>query len=169
MNDPMERTIASEMARRLIALREHGLGELRSGAHNLRELAVTEGVRYFDDSGSTFMDATLLAIADVGKPLVWITDATMVASWGAHIPEFLKEHVDATVIYGVIDQKHLDTVDATIGNIYSAGDLRTAVFAARELAVEGGNVLFSPACPAGNGFANHAERAAEFKRAVKDL
>ena len=169
MNDPMERTIASEMARRLIALREHGLGELRGGAHNLRELAVTEGVRYFDDSGSTFMDGTLLAIADVGKPLVWITDATMVASWGAHVPEFLKEHVDATVIYGVIKQEHLDAVDATVGNIYSAGDLRTAVFAARELAEEGGNVLFSPACPAGNGFANHAERAAEFKRAVKDL
>lgn len=85
------------------------------------------------------------------------------------MPEFIKEHVDATVIYGAIAQEHLETVDATIGNIYSAGDLRTAVFAARELAVEGGNVLFSPACPAGNGFANHAERAAEFKRAVTDL
>ncbi|MEO8732971.1 MAG: hypothetical protein ABI373_01435 [Flavobacteriales bacterium] len=165
----MERTTTSEMAQRLIALREHGLGELRGGAHNLRELAVMEGVRYFDDSGSTFMDATLLAIADVGKPLVWITDATMVESWGAHVPEFLKEHVDATVIYGAISEEHLEAVDALIGNIYSAGDLRTAVFAARELAVEGGNVLFSPACPASNGFANHAERAAEFKRAVKDL
>jgi UDP-N-acetylmuramoylalanine--D-glutamate ligase len=165
----MERTTTSEMAQRLIALREHGLGELRAGAHNLREVLVTGGVHYFDDSGSTFMDATLLAIADLGKPLVWITDAAMVASWGANLPDFLKEHVDATVIYGAIEEERLKAVDATVGNIYSAGDLRTAVFAARELAVEGGNVLFSPACPAENGFANHAERAAEFKRAVKDL
>ena len=157
------------MARRLIALREHGLDELRGGAHKLRELVVVESVRYIDDSGSTFMDATLLAIANLGKPLVWITDATMVTSWGAHVPEFLKEHVDATVIYGAIEEERLLAVDATIGNVYSAGDLRTAVFAARELAVEGGSVLFSPSCPAGNGFANHAERAAEFKRAVKDL
>ena len=165
----MERPTTSEMAQRLIALRDHGLGELRNGAHHLRELAVVENVRYIDDSGSTFMDATLLSIADLGKPVVWITDAAMVNSWGTHVPDFLKEHVDATVIYGEIAQERLEAVDAEIGNIYSAGDLRTAVFTARELAVAHGAVLFSPACPAGKLFANHAERAAEFKRAVKDL
>jgi UDP-N-acetylmuramoylalanine-D-glutamate ligase len=77
--------------------------------------------------------------------------------------------VDATVTYGEFARERLEALDATIGNLYSAGDLRTAVFAARELAVTGGAVLFSPACPAGGVFANHAERAAEFKRAVMDL
>jgi UDP-N-acetylmuramoylalanine--D-glutamate ligase len=53
--------------------------------------------------------------------------------------------------------------------VYFAEELRTAVFLARELAKPGEAVLFSPACPSGNGFANYEERGVEFKRAVKDL
>lgn len=157
------------MARLLLAMRESGLGEVRQGPHGLRTIATVAGVEYVDDSRSTFLDASLLAIVDLGRPLVWVVDASMITAIDARLKEFLMEHVDGTVFFGKADQDRVDALDAEMGRVYNADNLRTAVFAARELAAHGGKVLFSPACPGGSGTANHAERGAEFKRAVMDL
>ena len=165
----MDGTKTSEMAQRLIALRDRGLGELRQGPHSLNTVTIVAEVEYVDDSRSTFLDASLLSLLDLGKPLVWVVDASVVPALDERMKEFMKEHVDATVFFGEAEQERVEALDASMGNVYLADDLRTAVFAARELAVEGGKVLFSPACPSGNGMANHAERGAEFKRAVLDL
>ncbi len=43
------------------------------------------------------------------------------------------------------------------------------IFLAHELARSGDVVLFSPACPSGEGFANYEERGHAFKRMVRDL
>ena len=157
------------MARLLLAMRDSGLGDVRQGPHGLRTIATVEGVEYVDDSRSTFLDASLLSIMDVGRPLVWVLDASMIAAIDKRIKEFMMENVDGTVLFGKVEQGRVDALDAEMGHVYNADDLRTAVFAARELATKGGKVLFSPACPGGNGSANHAERGAEFKRAVMDL
>lgn len=164
----MESTKTTEMARLLLAMRE-GHGSRPGGPHQLRTVANVAGVDYVDDSGSTFLDATLLSIMDIGKPLVWVVDASMACAVAGKMKEFLAEQVDSTVFYGEMERAMLQQLDAEDSGMYHAGDLRTAVFVARELAAEGGHVLFSPACPSGNGTANHAERGAEFKRAVLDL
>ncbi len=157
------------MARLLLAMRASGLGEVHHGPHSLRTVATVAGVDYVDDSRSTFLDASLLSIMDLGRPLVWVVDAGMITAIDERMKEFMMVHVDGTVFFGNVEQHHVDALDAQVGRVYNADDLRTAVFAARELATEGGKVLFSPACPSGNGTANHAERGAEFKRAVMDL
>jgi UDP-N-acetylmuramoylalanine--D-glutamate ligase len=63
----------------------------------------------------------------------------------------------------------MDAVRSFTDQLFHAEEVRTAVFLAHELAREGQVVLFSPACPSGEGFANYEERGAEFKRAVRDL
>lgn len=163
----LERT--SELSKQLIALRGSGLEGLRNGPQTLCTVAVVNGVEYVDDSRSTFLDASLLSILDLDKPLVWIVDATMAPGMDARIKEFMRDHVDCTVFFGKSEPATMDALNAELGCVYGADDLRTAVFAARELAHEGGKVLFSPACTGGNGAANHAELSAEFKRAVRDL
>lgn len=165
----MEGSKTSEMARLLLAMRDSGLGDVRQGPHSLRTVATVAGVEYVDDSRSTFLDASLLSIIDLGRPLVWVVDAEMITAIDERMKEFMVEHVDGTVFFGNVEPHQVDVLDAQVGRVYNADDLRTAVFAARELAKEGGKVLFSPACPSGNGTANHAERGAEFKRAVMDL
>ena len=165
----MEGTRTSELARLLLAMRDNGLSEVRQGPHSLRTIATVAGVEYVDDSRSTFLDASLLSIIDLGRPLVWVVDASMITAIDERMKEFMMEHVDGTVFFGKVEQHQVDVLDAQLGRVYNADDLRTAVFAARELATDGGKVLFSPACPSGNGTANHAERGAEFKRAVMDL
>lgn len=165
----MEIQRTSDLSKQLLALRGSVVEGLRSVPHSLQTVAVVNGVEYVDDSRSTFLDASLLSILDLGKPLVWIVDAAMAPALDQRIMESMREQVEVIVFYGGLEQARADELEAEWGCVYTAGDLRTAVFTARELATPGGIVLFSPACPCGVGTANHAERGAEFKRAVLDL
>ncbi|HMN05312.1 MAG TPA: hypothetical protein PKD45_06265 [Flavobacteriales bacterium] len=165
----MEKTGTYELAKELVDMRDQGLAEARQGPHSLRTVATLDEVEYIDDSSSTFLDAALLSIIDLGKPLVWIAGAPMVAAMEDRLKAFMAQHVDAIVFYGKAAADQVDALDAELGQVYNADCLRTAVFAARELAQPGTRVLFSPACPSTDEAANHAERAAEFIRAVEDL
>jgi UDP-N-acetylmuramoylalanine--D-glutamate ligase len=84
------------------------------------------------------------------------------------VQEFLKEHVAALVLFGK-GSRSIEALQPFTQHVYFAEELRTAAFVAHEIARSGEVVLFSPACPSGDGFANYEERGAEFKRAVKDL
>lgn len=165
----MEGTRTSELARRLLALRVQGPDVAQQTAHSLPVVAEIGGVQYVDHSSSTFLDSSLLAILDLGHPLTWVVDGRMAEVVKARLKEFMAEHVQATVFYGPIDQDLVEGLEAEVRSVYHTDDLRTAVFTARELAEPGGKVLFSPACPGGNGMANHAERSAAFRQAVMDL
>lgn len=162
-------TGTSELTQRLVALRHQGMDGLRNGPHSLKTVARLDGVEYINDSSSTFLDATLLSMVDLGRPMVWIAGASVLNAMDGRIRDFLKEQVDAIVFYGEAEQARVDALDAELGHVYNADSLRTAVFAARELAKRGSKVLFSPACPCGREAANHAERAAQFVHAVNDL
>ncbi len=136
------------------------------GPHRLEAVGVKEDVLYINDSRATFLDATLESLSTVERNLVWI-----VGAWGDDMSEgavqqLLRERVIAVVLFGPLMEGAEDSLPA---HIYRTEDLRTAVFMARELASAGDAVLFSPACPSGNGFANYEERGAEFRRAVRDL
>ena len=115
------------------------------------------------------LDATLQAIAAIDKPIVWIAGNLAADIGQGHILEFLRERVAALVLFGRAGERGIESLKPFTEHMYTAEELRTAVFVARELAREGEVVLFSPACPSGDGFANYEERGAEFKRAVRDL
>ena len=123
-------------------------------------------VLYVNDSRATFLDATLESLGVLDRRTVWIVGMWSTEMGEAPVQELLKERVTNVVLYGAMID---GAVDSLPEHIYRTDDLRTAVFMARELAVAGDVVLFSPACPSGNGFANYEERGAEFKRAVRDL
>jgi UDP-N-acetylmuramoylalanine--D-glutamate ligase len=77
-----------------------------------------------------------------------------------------RERVEAVVLFGEAARSAGDGLPL---NVFAAGELRTAVFLARELAIPGSVVLFSPGCPSGGGAANYEERGAAFNRDVRDL
>jgi len=147
----------------LLEARRNTLGA--QAPHSLELVTELDGVTYINDSRATFLDAALASLAQMERRTIWIAGA-----WGddmgeGHVRELVQERVSAVVLFGPLDevQQQGDV------QVLHAGDLRTAVFVARELALNGEAVLFSPACPSGNGFANYEERGAEFKRAVRDL
>jgi UDP-N-acetylmuramoylalanine--D-glutamate ligase len=134
------------------------------GPHRLEPIATVDGVLYINDSKATFLDASLESFASFEQRAVWIAGTWSDDMGEGHMLELMRERVSSVVLFGVQPQG-----ESVPENVLHADDVRMAVFLARELAREGEVVLFSPACPSGNGFANYEERGAEFKRAVRDL
>lgn len=167
--DTFHRLLGTTAAERLVQARTRGLGQQLDAPHSLERVATLNGVEYINDSRSTFLDATLQAMSAIDRPIIWIA-GTLAADIGqGHIQEFLRERVVALVLFGRTGGRGIEALKPFTEHMYTAEELRTAVFVARELARADEVVLFSPACPSGDGFANYEERGVEFKRAVKDL
>ncbi|MFZ1332010.1 MAG: hypothetical protein WAR83_07475 [Flavobacteriales bacterium] len=149
----------------LLDARQAAIEAQGQGPHRMEMVLSVDGVSYINDSISTFLDATLEALGNMDQRVVWITGAWSDEMTQSHVVELMEERVSAVVLFGPVKEVQ-GKEDA---QVFHAKELRTAVFLARELAKDGEAVLFSPACPSGNGFANYEERGAEFKRAVRDL
>lgn len=153
----------------LLQARGRALEALRTAPHALELVATIGDVDIVNDSRSTFIDATLRSMSALQSPIVWIAGAQVAGTSAQHVQDFLRRRVVAVVFFGRVEDHLLDELRSVIGEVYSAEEVRTATFLARELAGEGKTILFSPGCPSGDGFANYEERGAEFKRAVRDL
>ncbi|MBP7514655.1 MAG: hypothetical protein KA791_08920 [Flavobacteriales bacterium] len=167
--DSFHRLLGKTAAARLVQARNQHLSERHSGPHSLEIVGTVNGVDYINDSQSTFLDAALQAMSAIDKPIVWIA-GTLPAEIGQwHIREFLRERIAALVLYGKSSGRGIEALKPFTEHMYTAEELRTAVFVARELARDGEAVLFSPACPSSGTHANVEERGVEFKNAVLDL
>lgn len=153
----------------LVEARAHALDELRSAPHRMEFVGMVRGVEYINDSRATFLDATLRSLAAIEKPVLWIAGDLPEGLGDAAVRAFLGDHVTALILCGATVGEVPATMREALGQVYQAGDLRTAVFLAHELAGAGEVVLFSPACPSGGGFANYEERGHAFKRTVREL
>lgn len=153
----------------LVDARRAALSAQGTGPHRLELVTTRNDVAFINDSKATFLDATLESLAQMPGKVVWIVGDLSSEMDEGYVQDLLKEKVSAMVLFG----RAVDGVEqesgAPVEHLYVADELRTAVFLANELVRPGESVLFSPACPSGNGFANYEERGAEFKRAVKDL
>ncbi|MCB0770656.1 MAG: hypothetical protein KDC00_09650 [Flavobacteriales bacterium] len=135
----------------------------------MEPVAELNGSFFINDSKATFLDATLDSLGRMGTKVVWIVGDLSTELDEGPVADLLREKVAAVVLFGrrpLIDE---EPPAIPVEHFYVTEDLRTAVFLANELVRQGQSVLFSPACPSGNGFANYEERGAEFKRAVRDL
>ena len=167
--DTYQRILAQRLAEQLTEARRQALAEQTVGPHSLEYVGTLKGVEYINDSRSTFLDATLNAMSNVEKPLLWIAGALPGEVGRGHVQDLLKEKVVALILFGRGNERDIEALQPFTERVYFAEEVRTAVFLAHELARSGEAVLFSPACPSGDGLANYEERGAEFKRAVRDL
>ncbi len=153
----------------LVEARASALGELWSAPHRMEFVGTVRGVEYINDSRATFLDAALQSLASIEKPVLWITGELPEGLREGGVLDLLRDRVRALILCtpGVDDVP--DGLREALGQAFLAGDVRTAVFLAHELAASGDVVLFSPACPSGGGFANYEERGHAFKRTVREL
>ena len=121
--------------------------------HRMEAVRTVDGVRFINDSASTFIDATLETMASLEGPLVWISGEIGADGIRGEVLAFLKERLSAVISFGDDGEATEEVLRPFADRVHAVKELRTAVFLARELASHDTVVLFRPACPSGNGFA----------------
>ncbi len=136
------------------------------GPHRMEAVCSLNDVLFVNDSRATFLDAALESLGALDRSAVWIVGAWSEEMSDEQVQALLTERVRSVVLFGPLVEGSEDTLPP---HIYRTDGLQAAVLCASQLAQAGDVVLFSPACPSGNGHANYEERGVEFKRAVKAL
>lgn len=144
-----------------------GLAAFTGVPHRMEYVATINDVEYFNDSKATNVDSAIKAIESASAPIVLIgggydknTDFT---SWVKSFGEKVKK----LVIIGQTTQKIVDTCELLgFTNYVCVDTLQEAVSIARQAALPGWKVIFSPACASFDMFKNFEERGDVFKQAV---
>lgn len=150
----------------------HTLRTFKGVEHRLEHVRTLDGVNYINDSKGTNVDSTLKAIATMTVPTVMIAGGSTKNVDMLPLAQALKgSFVHHVVLVGATSDEIAVALDKAGYDTYSrAGmDFEKAVHMARDLAVEGGNVLLSPACASFDLFRDYEQRGEIFKQIVNAL
>lgn len=138
--------------------------------HRLQYVMTLAGRKIYNDSKSTNIEATTVAIPSFTEPEVLIAGGLDRGfSFDSLVPLF-KQHVKAIVLYGETRYLLADAArKAGIKQIVIENCLQEAVPKAYELTSPGDVLLFSPACASWDQFRTFEERGDYFVNFVKEL
>lgn len=148
----------------LAAIRE-GLQTYPGLAHRIAFCGSKGGVRAFNDSKGTNVDATLTAIQALPGPLVLLLGGTDKGASYAPLREALAGKLRRLVFLGEAIPQLLRDLGDLPHEVVPAFD--AAVQAALGLAQAGDQVLLSPACASFDQFANFEQRGLRFEALVR--
>jgi len=131
----------------------------------VREL---NGVRWYNDSKGTNIDACEKAIEAMQAPVVLIAGGLGKGADFTSLSDVVKEHVKLLVLIGE-DAALIADALANTSKIEMAVSLAEAVSLCADFADAGDAVLLSPACASFDMFENFEQRGVAFKRAVEAL
>ncbi|HZU53186.1 MAG TPA: UDP-N-acetylmuramoyl-L-alanine--D-glutamate ligase [Holophagaceae bacterium] len=157
--------LASHGGAPLDAIRE-GLRTYPGLAHRIAFCGEKGGVRCFNDSKGTNVDATLIALRALPGPLVLLLGGTDKGASYEPLREALEGKLRRLIFLGdAIPQLERDLGDLPHETIWGFDD---AVNGAFELAEPGDQILLSPACASFDQFKNFEERGRRFEALVED-
>lgn len=138
--------------------------------HRIEFVCEKKGVKYYNDSKGTNIDASGKAVHSMTSPTVLIAGGY---DKGADFTDWIKNFdgiIKAMVLIGTTAPKIKETaLKVGFTNIYMADDLKEAVDICASLARPGENVLLSPACASWDQFKNFEERGRLFKEYARSL
>jgi UDP-N-acetylmuramoylalanine--D-glutamate ligase len=140
------------------------LGSFRSLEHRVEPVGEAGGVLWINDSKSTSIAATLVALRGMERPTVLLLGGRHKGEpYTALIPE-LRRTVKAVLAFGEARGEIARDLGGVVDVEALETDLTGVVERARTLAVPGDAVLLSPACSSYDMFRNYEDRGSEFRR-----
>ena len=139
--------------------------------HRLEEVAEINGVRFFNDSKATSVDATMKALeafaAEPGKVVLILGGRGKQAPYSP-LAELIRERVRRMILIGE-DAPTIERELKAAAPFEQAGDMHDAVERAFAAAQAGDVVLLAPACASFDMFESFEHRGRVFKEEVKNL
>ncbi len=140
----------------------------RAVEHRLEFVRELNGVRYFNDSKATNVDATVKAIESFAGGIQLILGGKDKDSDYATMVPLLRERVKTVITIGSAAEKIERQLTGAV-KIESAETMERAVALAHRNAVAGDTVLLAPACASFDQFENYEHRGRVFKELVWKL
>ena len=138
--------------------------------HRIEYSGTVDGVKYYNDSKGTNVDAAVTALRAINENIILIAGGD---GKGQEFDSFVKEFKGAVKHLIVLGQDGPKIAKAAkaIGftNISRAKDIPECVSIAAKIAKEGDTVLLSPACASWDMYDNYEQRGNHFKECVELL
>jgi UDP-N-acetylmuramoylalanine--D-glutamate ligase len=147
------------------------IANFRGVEHRIEFVDEFGGIRFYNDSKATSVDATLKALEamseDEGKTVLILGGRGKNAPYTPLI-EHIERSVRGLVLFGE-DAANLESQLQGCAEITQAASMKDAVAKAIELAHPGDAVLLAPACASFDMFRSFEERGQVFKDAVREM
>jgi UDP-N-acetylmuramoylalanine--D-glutamate ligase len=145
-----------------------GLRSFRAIPHRVEPVREVAGVLWINDSKSTNVASTEVAIAALDRPFVLLLGGRHKGEPYTGLAPLLRDRCRAVVAYGEAGPLVVGDLGAHVA-VVPAGDFAEVLATARRLAVPGDAVLLSPACSSYDMFRNYEERGERFRAAVEGM
>ena len=160
--------VAARLAGVEVSVIREAVKSFKAVEHRLEFVRELGGVRYFNDSKATNVDATVKAVESFPGGIWLILGGKDKDSDYASMSALLRERVKGVITVGTAAEK-IERQLAEVVKIESAGAMDNAVRYAREQAQPGDVVLLAPACASFDQFENYGHRGRVFKDLVWNL
>jgi UDP-N-acetylmuramoylalanine--D-glutamate ligase len=168
----LENVLAAVAATRLAgadaAAIAKGVRSFTGVEHRLEFVAEIGGVRYFNDSKATNVDATLKALDSFPGRILIVLGGKDKGSEYTVLQELLREKAILALLIGAAAEKIETQITGSVA-IERAGTIERAVEIASHAAHPGDVVLLAPACASFDQFQNYEHRGRVFKELVHQL
>ena len=161
-------TIATKLAGAAVPAIAAGVRSFAGVEHRLEFVAEINGVRYYNDSKATNVDATLKALdAFPGQILVILGGKDKDSDYTV-LQQPLREKAILAFLIGAAAEKIEKQITGSVA-IERAGTIQRAVETAAHTAHPGDIVLLAPACASFDQFESYEQRGRIFKELVRGL
>jgi UDP-N-acetylmuramoylalanine--D-glutamate ligase len=147
---------------------EESVRNFKGVEHRIEFVAEIDGVRYFNDSKATNVEAAIKSVESFAGNILMIAGGRDKGSDFGPLKDALRGRVKLLVLIG----EAADAIRKSVSNevdIQSAGTMEEAVALCRRLAGRGDVVLLAPACASFDMFRDYEHRGRVFKEAVRGL
>jgi UDP-N-acetylmuramoylalanine--D-glutamate ligase len=164
--------LAAAAAARLLGAPPAAIAEAVAGftgvEHVLEPVAEIDGVRFFNDSKATNVDAVRCSLEAFDGSVLAIIGGRYKGGDFAELREVVARRAKAVFAIGEARERVAEAL-APAAPIVSCASLREAVVRAHAAAVPGDVVLLAPGCSSFDMFRDYADRGQAFKAEVRNL
>jgi UDP-N-acetylmuramoylalanine--D-glutamate ligase len=168
----LENVLAAVVATRLAGAQPSqiasGIRSFKGVEHRIEFVAEVQGVRYYNDSKATNVDATLKALDSFPGRILVILGGKDKDSDYTQLRNALREKAILALLIGAAADKIEKQIEGSVA-IQRAGTLENAMESASHAAHAGDIVLLAPACASFDQFQNYEHRGRVFKELVRHL
>ncbi|MDR0401719.1 MAG: UDP-N-acetylmuramoyl-L-alanine--D-glutamate ligase [Endomicrobium sp.] len=147
---------------------EEVISKYKGIKHRIELVRTLNGVDYYNDSKSTNVNSTKVALESFNKNILLIIGGRDKGGTYNCIKKLIKQKVKFVLLIGESSDKIRNSLDNCTKFMY-CNSMNDAVKQASKIAISGDTVLLSPACSSFDQFKNFEERGKIFKNLVLNL